>query len=113
MHACIYESKDYEFIDNMFHKILKYNFNDEDIELIDWWLYERRSNPELKMYIDKNFGGTIVAPNSAVIIGQAQKVFYGTVLARDITVHQYATLFHVAFEQHLDNSFYAIDWRKK
>lgn len=66
-----------------------------------------------KMYIDKNFGGTIVAPNSAVIIGQAQKVFYGTVLARDITVHQYATLFHVAFEQHLDNSFYAIDWRKK
>ena len=38
----------------MFHKILKYNFNDEDIELIDWWLYERRGNPELKMYIDKN-----------------------------------------------------------
>lgn len=53
LHACIYESKDYEFIDNMFHKILKYNFNDEDIELIDWWLYERRDNPELKMYIDK------------------------------------------------------------
>ena len=53
MHACIYESKDYEFIDNMFHEILKYNFNDEDIELIDWWLYERRDNPELKMYIDK------------------------------------------------------------
>ena len=31
----------------------KYNFNDEDIELIGWWLYERRDNPELKMYIDK------------------------------------------------------------
>ena len=53
LHACIYEPKDYEFIDNMFHEILKYNFNDEDIELIDWWLYERRDNPELKMYIDK------------------------------------------------------------
>ena len=53
LYACIYESKNYEFIDNMFHKILKYNFNDEDIELIDWWLYERRDNPELKMYIDK------------------------------------------------------------
>ena len=53
LYACIYESKNYEFIDNMFHKILKYNFNDEDIELIDWWLYERRSNPELKMYINK------------------------------------------------------------
>ena len=53
MHACIYESKDYEFIDNMFHEILKYNFNDEDIELIDWWLYERRDNPGLKMYINK------------------------------------------------------------
>lgn len=53
LHACIYESKDYKFIDNMFHEILKYNFNDEDIELIDWWLYERRDNPELKMYIDK------------------------------------------------------------
>ena len=53
LHACIYELKDYEFIDSMFHKILKYNFNDEDIELIDWWLYERRGNPGLKMYIDK------------------------------------------------------------
>ena len=53
LHAYIYELKDYEFIDNMFHKILKYNFNDEDIELIDWWLYERRGNPGLKMYIDK------------------------------------------------------------
>ena len=53
LYACIYESKDYKFIDNMFHKILKYNFNNEDIELIDWWLYEKRGNPELKMYIDK------------------------------------------------------------
>lgn len=53
LHACIYESKDYKFIDNMFYKILKYNFNDEDLELIGWWLYERRDNPELKMYIDK------------------------------------------------------------
>ena len=53
LNACIYESKDYKFIDNMFYKILKYNFNDEDIELIGWWLYERRDNPELKMYIDK------------------------------------------------------------
>ena len=53
LYACIYESKNYEFIDNMFHEILKYNFNDEDIELIDWWLYERRNNSELKMYIDK------------------------------------------------------------
>ena len=49
----IRETKDYEFIDSMFREILKYNFNNEDIELIDWWLYERRSNPELKMYIDK------------------------------------------------------------
>ena len=40
LHACIYESKDYEFIDNMFHEILKYNFNDEDIVLIDCCLYE-------------------------------------------------------------------------
>ena len=41
------------YTNQKFHEILKYNFNDEDIELIDWWLYERRNNPELKMYIDK------------------------------------------------------------
>lgn len=53
LHACIYETKEYGFVDRMFHKILEQSFNEQDIEDIDWWLYERRGNPELKYYIDK------------------------------------------------------------
>ena len=50
-----------------------------------------------KMYVDEQFFGSIVAPRSHVIIGQANKVFYGAVVAKDISVHQYAYVNYVEF----------------
>ena len=37
----IYETKVIEFGFIMFDKVLKSNFNDEGIDWINWWLYER------------------------------------------------------------------------
>ena len=50
-----------------------------------------------KMYVDEKFFGTIVAPASHVILGQANKTFYGSVMANDISVHQYADIYYVKF----------------
>ena len=45
--------KTWTLIDNLFHKVLSSKFNQEEIEDIDWWLYEKRGNPDLKYFIDK------------------------------------------------------------
>lgn len=50
-----------------------------------------------KMYVDEKFFGTIVAPASHVILGQANKTFYGSVMANDISVHQYTNIYYVKF----------------
>lgn len=50
-----------------------------------------------KMYVDEKFFGTIVAPASHVILGQANKTFYGSVMANNISVHQYANIYYVKF----------------
>lgn len=50
-----------------------------------------------KMYVDEKFFGTIVAPASHVILGQANKTFYGSVMADNISVHQYANIYYVKF----------------
>lgn len=50
-----------------------------------------------KMYVDEKFFGTIVAPASHVILGQANKTFYGSVMANDISVHQYSEVYYVKF----------------
>lgn len=49
------------------------------------------------MFVDNIFAGTIFAPTSNVILGQSNKVFYGAVIANDITVHQYSQIYHVPF----------------
>ena len=51
-------------------------------------LYEQRENK--KMYVDEKFFGTI-------ILGQANKTFYGSVMANNISVHQYADIYYVKF----------------
>ncbi|WP_295858592.1 hypothetical protein [uncultured Fibrobacter sp.] len=58
-------------------------------------LYEQRENK--KMYVDEKFFGTIIAPASHVILGQANKTFYGSVMANNISVHQYADIYYVKF----------------
>lgn len=49
------------------------------------------------MYIEGNFAGTLYAPLAKIIMGQTEKTFYGRVLARDITIHQYTKIFRVDF----------------
>ena len=49
------------------------------------------------MFVDNVFAGTILAPSSNVILGQSNKIFYGSVIANDITVHQYSRIYHIPF----------------
>lgn len=62
----------------------------------------------INMFIDKNFGGTIIAPFSNVVIGQSQKLFYGTVLANNLSIHQYTTLWHIDFSPMPNNVQYVL-----
>jgi hypothetical protein len=50
-----------------------------------------------RMYIDNMVAGNIVAPYSDVVVAQARKLFYGTIFAKSISVHQYAKFYHVDF----------------
>ena len=50
-----------------------------------------------KMYIDNMVAGRIVAPYSHVISAQSRKLFYGTIFAKKISVHQYAKIYHIDF----------------
>lgn len=52
---------------------------------------------EKRMYIDNMVAGNIVAPYSEVIAAQSRKLFYGTIFAKKVFVHQYATIYHVDF----------------
>lgn len=50
-----------------------------------------------QVYLGTFSAGSVVAPYSSVIMNQSKKVFYGTVLAENITIHQDAVIHHVAF----------------
>lgn len=51
-HSYIYETNDWNFVSEMFYEILSENFTKEQIEDIDWWLYDRRNHPDLIYKID-------------------------------------------------------------
>jgi hypothetical protein len=50
-----------------------------------------------KLFIEGPWGGTIYAPLSELILGQATKAVYGRFLGKKITVHQYTKVFRVDF----------------
>ncbi|MFA6870571.1 MAG: hypothetical protein WCQ63_06300 [Methanomethylophilus sp.] len=52
-----------------------------------------------RYYIDTKWYGSIYAPNGDVVLAQTQesKTFYGSVIARNLTVHQYSEIFSVPF----------------
>lgn len=50
------------------------------------------------MAVEGMWTGTIFAPNADLILGQSSKKLYGRFLGKNITVHQYATVYHVKFE---------------
>ena len=49
------------------------------------------------VFIDNMVAGRIVAPYSHVISAQSRKLFYGSIFAKKISVHQYAKIYHVEF----------------
>ncbi len=52
-----------------------------------------------RIYIDVEWGGTIIAPNAKVILGQTNKKnLYGQFYANEIEVHQYSKLVNVPFD---------------
>ena len=51
-----------------------------------------------EMAVEGMWAGTIFAPNADLILGQSSKKLHGRFLGKDITVHQYATVYHVKFE---------------
>lgn len=52
----------------------------------------------------------IFAPNADLILGQSNKKLYGRFLGRNITVHQYATVYSVNFNPEISTEFI---WRGK
>ncbi len=76
--------------------------SNKELDDVDYWervargfmLIQRKSET---MYIEGNFAGTLYAPFSKIIMGQTKKIYYGRILARDITVHQYTKIFRVDF----------------
>lgn len=50
------------------------------------------------MIVEGEWAGTIFAPKADLILGQSSKTLYGRFLGNNITVHQYATMYGVAFE---------------
>ncbi len=53
---------------------------------------------------------SIFAPNADLILGQSNKKLYGRFLGRNITVHQYATVYSVNFNPESTTEFV---WREK
>ena len=49
------------------------------------------------MTIEGEWAGTIFAPNADLILGQSFKVLYGRFLGKNVTVHQYSTIYAVAY----------------
>lgn len=48
--------------------------------------------------IEGRFAGAIVAPKSNVHLAQSVKMFYGSVLAQNITLHQHSKFYHIPFK---------------
>ena len=55
---------------------------------------EQGNNP---LFIEGEWAGTIFAPKAKLVLGQAKKEIYGRFVGNGITVHQFASLYAVAF----------------
>lgn len=91
-------------------------YDNEPLSNTNYWssvakgfiLYQHSS---IGMNIEGAWGGTIFAPLSDLILGQATKTLYGRFLAKNITVHQYSKVFRVDYKP--DNTqvvAYSIDF---
>ena len=46
----LFESDWVEYASSLFDKTINFLFNEEGVDDISWWLYEKSGNPELKMW---------------------------------------------------------------
>lgn len=70
---------------------------DDDLEQVakDFKLIQHGSET---MTVEGMWAGTIFAPKANLILGQSSKKLYGRFLGNNVTVHQYATVYHVEFK---------------
>ena len=50
----LFESDWVEYASSLFDKTINFLFNEEGVDDINWWLYEKSGNPELKMWDANN-----------------------------------------------------------
>ncbi|MCQ2078423.1 MAG: hypothetical protein MJZ20_15575, partial [Bacteroidaceae bacterium] len=51
-----------------------------------------------RFFVEGSWGGTIIAPNAKLILGQTQyKSLYGQFLGNGLSVHQYSRVINVVF----------------
>lgn len=46
----LFDSDWVEYADILFDKTINFLFNEDGVDDINWWLYEKSGNPELKMW---------------------------------------------------------------
>jgi hypothetical protein len=77
-------------------------YRSESITDLNYWTsvakgFKMIQHSSKKLFIEGPWGGTIYAPLSELILGQATKAVYGRFLGKKITVHQYTKVFRVDF----------------
>lgn len=61
----------------------------------------------ISFFVEGSWGGTIIAPNAKLILGQTQyKSLYGQFLGNGLAVHQYSRMINVPFNP-LNSGFLA------
>ena len=83
-------------------QIIWHTYNSEPTSNTQYWInvakgFKLAHHSSRKFYLEGMWAGTIYAPKAKVVLGQVTKTIYGRVLARDVVVHQFATVYRVDF----------------
>lgn len=97
--SVIHVNGDFTWRANLLNNASQYSYIAQGFKLV---IHNRNEN---RIYMDRLPAANIIAPNSTIVLGQSHKVFYGTVYAENITVHQYTKLYHVDFAPISNNIF--------
>lgn len=69
---------------------------------------------EERFFVHGMWGGTIMAPNAKLVLGQTQnKKIYGQFLGKGVTVHQYSKIFRMSFDPKktiMSNTSFNVAW---
>jgi len=83
-------------------QIIWHTYNSEPTSNTQYWInvakgFKLAHHSSRKFYLEGMWAGTIYAPKAKDVLGQVTKTIYGRVLARDVVVHQFATVYRVDF----------------